>query len=144
MSAFTKHILVPAIAPIAIAALYFTPVSLFGYANRGLMALAVVLISLIAGIVTVVYGIRARAKGDPASGWWIASMCARDTRPSGTRTARVTPNRVAGVFLHQPPHHPAWARAPSRQRPYSTAPLFFSRAAIDSASRRYPAAFGWI
>lgn len=73
MSAFTKHILVPAIAPIAVVALYFTPVSLVGCANRGLIALAVVLISLIAGIVTGVRGIRARLKGDPESGWWIAS-----------------------------------------------------------------------
>ena len=75
MSTFTKHILVPAIAPIAIVVLYLTPVSLFGCANRGLMALAVVFISLIAGIATGVLGIRARLKGDSGSGWWIASTC---------------------------------------------------------------------
>ncbi|OGP83150.1 MAG: hypothetical protein A2V87_05070 [Deltaproteobacteria bacterium RBG_16_58_17] len=73
MSAFTKHILLPAIAPIAIVVLYLTPVSLVGCANRGLMALIVVFISLIVGIVTGVLGIRARVKGEPASGWWIAS-----------------------------------------------------------------------
>lgn len=75
MSAFTKHVLVPAIAPIAIVALYFTPVSMVGCVNRGLMALTVVFISLIAGIVTGVLGLKARARGDTASGWWIASTC---------------------------------------------------------------------
>ncbi|MFH1740421.1 MAG: hypothetical protein ABIH23_15540 [bacterium] len=57
MSVFTKNILVPAIAPIAIVALYLTPVSLVGCVNRGLMALAVVFISLIAGIVTGALGV---------------------------------------------------------------------------------------
>jgi len=75
MSAFTKHILVPAIAPIAIVALYLTPVSLVGCVNRGLMALVVVFISLTAGIVTGALGVRARVKSAPASGWWIASTC---------------------------------------------------------------------
>lgn len=75
MSPFTKHILVPAIAPIAIVALYLTPASLVGCVNRGLMALAVVFFSLAAGIATGILGLRARAKGEPVSGWWIASTC---------------------------------------------------------------------
>lgn len=75
MSAFTKHIPIPVIAPIAIVVLYLTPVSLVGCVNRGLMALAVVFISLIAGIVTGVLGVRARVKGNSDSGWWIASTC---------------------------------------------------------------------
>ena len=48
MSAFDRHILIPAIAPIAVVALYLTPVSLVGCVNRGLMALAVVFLSLFA------------------------------------------------------------------------------------------------
>ncbi len=75
MSAFTKHVLVPAIAPISIVALDFTPVSLVDCVNRGLMALAVVFISLAAGIVTGVLGFKTRGRGTPASGWWIASTC---------------------------------------------------------------------
>lgn len=75
MSTFTRHVLFPMIAPIAIVALYLTPVSLVGCVNRGLMALAVVFISLAAGIVTGVLGLKARARGDTASGWWIASTC---------------------------------------------------------------------
>jgi len=75
MSLFTRHILIPAIAPLAVVGLYFTPVSLIGCANRGLIALAVVFISLVAGITTGVLGLRARARNGAASGWWIASTC---------------------------------------------------------------------
>jgi hypothetical protein len=74
MSAVVWHVLVPALAPLAILGLYFTPVSLFGCVNRGLMALAVVFASLIAGIVTGVVGLRSRAKGE-SSRWWVVSTC---------------------------------------------------------------------
>jgi hypothetical protein len=73
MSRFTKHILLPAIAPAVIVGLYFTPVALFGCVNRGLMALAVVLISAGAAFVTVGIAIRLGMKKDPSSRWWILS-----------------------------------------------------------------------
>ena len=75
MSPFTRHVLVPAVAPLAVVALYLTPVSALGCVNRGLLALGVLLVSLVAGIVTGVLGLRARARRDAASGWWIASTC---------------------------------------------------------------------
>jgi hypothetical protein len=67
-----RHVALPALAPLAVIGLYFTPMLLFGCVNRGLMALAVVLISAAAAFVTIGMGFRARAQGRP-SGWWIIS-----------------------------------------------------------------------
>jgi len=75
MSRVVKHIVVPGIAPVAVIALYFTPVSLIGCANRGLLALAVVAISLLAGIVIGLLGLRARRNDPQSRWWWIGSMC---------------------------------------------------------------------
>lgn len=68
-----KHIALPALAPSAVVALYFTPVEVFGCANRGLMALAVVLGSLIAAVVTVGIGLWVKARNHSSSSWWLAS-----------------------------------------------------------------------
>jgi hypothetical protein len=75
MSAFTTHIVIPSIAPLAVVGLYLTPVSLIGCAPRGLLALAIVFISLVAAIMIGMLAIRSRIKGNPRSGWCIASMC---------------------------------------------------------------------
>jgi len=60
------------VAPAAIVGLYFTPVLLFGCVNRGLLALAVVLLSAGAAFVTVGIGLRERVRGR-ASVWWVIS-----------------------------------------------------------------------
>ena len=73
MTLFTRHILLPAIAPLSIIGLYFTPVSLMGCANRGLVALAIVFLSLVAGIAAGVMGLQARGRNGTGAGWWIAS-----------------------------------------------------------------------
>ncbi len=72
MSLLLRHVALPALAPLAVIGLYFTPVLLFGCVNRGLLALAVVLISAAAAFATIAMGFRARAQGHP-SGWWIIS-----------------------------------------------------------------------
>ena len=72
MSTLLRHVALPAVAPLAVIGLYFTPVLLFGCVNRGLIALAVVLASAAAAFVTIGMGFRARAQGRP-SGWWIIS-----------------------------------------------------------------------
>jgi len=69
-----KHILLPAIAPAVVVALYFTPVALIGCANRGLLALGVVLASLVAGIAVGLVGIKERRRDPQSRWWWIASM----------------------------------------------------------------------
>ncbi|PKN23785.1 MAG: hypothetical protein CVU64_23675 [Deltaproteobacteria bacterium HGW-Deltaproteobacteria-21] len=74
MDRVAKHILLPALAPAAVVGLYFTPVTLVGCANRGLLALGVVLVSLVAGIVTGFTTIKT-CQMDYSSRWWsIATM----------------------------------------------------------------------
>ena len=67
-----KHVALPALAPAAMIGLYFTPVLLFGCVNRGLLAVAVALVSAIGAFVTVGIALRRRAQGKP-SGLWILS-----------------------------------------------------------------------
>src|SRR6266436_9683773 len=67
-----KHVALPALAPAAMIGLYFTPVLLFGCVNRGLLAVAVALVSAVGAFVTVGIALRLRAQGKP-SGLWILS-----------------------------------------------------------------------
>lgn len=75
MDRVARFILIPLFAPLAIVGLYLMPVSVLGCANRGLVALAVVFISLIAGIVTGLRGVRAQQRNDGVWGWWFAAAC---------------------------------------------------------------------
>lgn len=68
------HLILPMIAPAALVCLYFTPKSVFGCANRGYMALAVVFLALVAGIATAWKGIAGRRRGETeAANWWIVT-----------------------------------------------------------------------
>lgn len=71
-----RHLLVPALAPAAIVALYLTPKHVFGCANRGLMALAVVIIALVAAIITTCKALGQKKRGDtgPANWWMISTV----------------------------------------------------------------------
>ena len=73
MNAVVKHIALPATAPVAVIGLYFTPVLVFGCMNRGLLAVAIVLVSAVAACVTTGRGVRARAQGLPSANWWLLS-----------------------------------------------------------------------
>lgn len=74
MSSVVGYVLLPSLAPLAIVGLYYTPVSVIGCANRGLLALAVVLISLIAGITIGLFGIRAKRRGQAGTHWRLVAM----------------------------------------------------------------------
>ena len=74
MSTLLKHAALPAIAPAAIVGLYFTPVLLFGCVNRGLLALAVVLLSAAAAFVTIGIGFRERARGRSSVRWLVSAI----------------------------------------------------------------------
>lgn len=74
MGRVARHILLPAVAPAAIVGLYFTPVTAIGCANRGLLALGVVLVSLLAGIAIGLVGMKDRRNDPDSRWWWIASM----------------------------------------------------------------------
>ena len=73
MNIYVKHIVLPAVAPATIVALYFTPVMVFGCAKRGLVALSIALISTIFAFVTIGFGFFAQKRRDPISRWWILS-----------------------------------------------------------------------
>jgi Na+-driven multidrug efflux pump len=67
-----KHIVRPALAPAAIIGFYFTPVSLIGCVNRGLLALAVVLLAA-AAYVAIRQGRRSSRPQDRSSIWRLIS-----------------------------------------------------------------------
>ena len=72
MNRFSKHLFLPALAPAAIVALYFTPKATFGCANRGLLALGVALAAVIAALITTVKGVAYKRRGEKeASNWWL-------------------------------------------------------------------------
>jgi len=68
-----RHILLPALAPILFLVIATTPVDVLGCRNRGLLAIAIVLLSVIAGLGLAVAGVRGRMRGDPAANWWATS-----------------------------------------------------------------------
>ena len=71
---FLRHVALPAGAPAAVVGLYFTPVVLFGCVNRGLLALAVVLLSAAAAFATIAIGFRERARGRPSGRWIVSAL----------------------------------------------------------------------
>jgi len=74
MGVLLRHVALPAMAPAAVIGLYFTPVLLFGCVNRGLLALAVVLVSAAAAFATIAMGFRARAQGRPSGRWIVSAL----------------------------------------------------------------------
>lgn len=68
-----RHILLPAFAPVLFLVVATTPVDVLGCRNRGLLAIAVALLSVIAGLGSAVAGVWGRLKGDPAANWWATS-----------------------------------------------------------------------
>jgi hypothetical protein len=74
MKKIIGHLLVPSLAPALLVGLYFTPKYVFGCANRGLMALAVVFIALVAAIITACKGISQKRQGNSrVASWWMIS-----------------------------------------------------------------------
>jgi hypothetical protein len=73
IEALVRHVALPAVAPAAIIGLYFTPVLLFGCVHRGLLALAVVLLSAGAAFVTIGIGLREQARGRSSARWLIST-----------------------------------------------------------------------
>ncbi len=69
-----KHVALPALAPAALIALYFTPVLLFGCVNRGLLAVGVALVSAVGAFVTVGVALRLRVQGKPAGLWILSTL----------------------------------------------------------------------
>ncbi len=73
MARIVRHVAIPAIAPALIVGLYFTPVSLVGCLNRGIAAFAIVIASLLVGIVAAVRALGASRRRDRDARWWIVT-----------------------------------------------------------------------
>lgn len=73
MNRVLPHVVLPGLATLMIVGLYLTPVTVIPCLARGLMALAVVSVALVAALVTVSIGVSKRIKGQPDSSWWILS-----------------------------------------------------------------------
>jgi len=70
----TKHVLLPSIAPVSLIGLYFTPKYVFGCANRGYMALAVVCAALLFAFAAVFKAISRKKRGETEdANWWIVT-----------------------------------------------------------------------
>jgi hypothetical protein len=68
---FIRHLILPLSAPAALFWLYFTPKTVFGCANRGYMALAVVLLAMIAAVPAAMKGAAAKRRGaNEEANWW--------------------------------------------------------------------------
>lgn len=70
MGRLARHVLLPLLAPLAIVALYFTPVTLIGCANRGYAALGIAVLALIAGLVVAITALQRSRRRDPDWAWW--------------------------------------------------------------------------
>ena len=67
-----RHLVLPSAAPVALVGLYFTPKDVFGCANRGLMALGVVLLAAVAAVATTRKAISEKKRGDrDSANWWL-------------------------------------------------------------------------
>src|SRR5574341_1440686 len=70
----TRHVALPSVAPAALFGLYFTPKAVFGCANRGYMALGIVLLATVGSVVTTWKGVSARRRRDgEAANWWLVT-----------------------------------------------------------------------
>jgi hypothetical protein len=68
-----RHILLPAFAPLLFLVVATTPVDVLGCATRGLVAVAIAFLSVLAGLVSAFVGVRGRVRCNPDSSWWATS-----------------------------------------------------------------------
>jgi hypothetical protein len=68
-----RHIVLPALAPAASFLVASTPVEVLGCFIRGLTALAIAMVSVIAAMVFAIRGGLGRRRGDPQAYWWAVS-----------------------------------------------------------------------
>ena len=64
-----RHILLPSFAPVLFLVVATTPVDVLGCRNRGLLAIAIAFLSILAGLGSAVAGVRGRMQGEPAANW---------------------------------------------------------------------------
>lgn len=73
MTPLTRHVLLPLFVPMSFFMVGFSPVELLGCRNRGLLALAIAFISVIAGLYTAIRAGNLRRHNNPQGQWWLAT-----------------------------------------------------------------------
>jgi hypothetical protein len=68
-----RHIILPALAPAAFLLVALTPVDVLGCFTRGVMALAIAMVSVIVGLILAVKGQLGRWRGSPDAHLWVLS-----------------------------------------------------------------------
>lgn len=69
-----RHVALPALAPLSLVALYFTPLTVISCRDRGLLALGVVGISTIAALVCAAVAVRASSQDRAAARWILSAV----------------------------------------------------------------------
>ena len=67
------HLMIPATLPILFFVTASIPVEVLGCRNRGLIAVAIALVSGLSALGTAMIGARGRMKGSADSFWWVSS-----------------------------------------------------------------------
>jgi hypothetical protein len=73
MSLIQRHVILPFLAPLLFFSVAATPVEMLGCRTRGLLAFAIALVSVLAGLGAAIMAIKGRVQGDLYSHWWIGS-----------------------------------------------------------------------
>ncbi len=68
-----RHILLPAFTLLLFLVVATTPVDVLGCATRGLLAVAIAFLSVLAGLASAFVGARGRKRGNPDANWWATS-----------------------------------------------------------------------
>ncbi len=68
-----RHVLLPASAPLLFLVVATTPAEVLGCLMRGLVAVSIAFVSVLAGLGAAVAGVRGRMRGDPDANWWATS-----------------------------------------------------------------------
>jgi hypothetical protein len=70
MSRLVRHIVIPSLLPLLFFVVAATPVEVLGCRNRGLLAVAVTLVSALGALGATFAGARCRWHRDPTASWW--------------------------------------------------------------------------
>jgi len=73
MNRALRHLLIPSLLPIAFFAVAATPVEVLGCRNRGLLALLIAFVSVLAAIAASVRAVEVRRQGEAEVSRWVAT-----------------------------------------------------------------------
>ncbi len=73
MSLLFRHVVLPAVSPVLFCIVAATPVEVMGCRTRGLLAIAIALTSVLAGLGAAILAVRGRMHGETQSIWWIVT-----------------------------------------------------------------------